>query len=99
MNRVASCMTIIHGAGTLGRIDNAFRDTSQKPSTSFVKCDKMMYKIAEFPQSLAKPDGNILVAPIYGHLKSRKRKRSELTIALDCEGINLYEVNPTLPKR
>lgn len=57
----------------------------------------MMYKIAEFPQSLAKPDGNILVAPIYGHSGSRRRKRSELTIALDCEGINLYDVKLTTP--
>ena len=61
------------------------------------KCVKMIYKIAEFPQSLAKPDGNILVAPIDGHSGSRKRKRSELTVALDCESINLYDVNLTTP--
>lgn len=58
----------------------------------------MFYKIAEFPKSLAKPDGNILVAPVHGYLNSRKRKRSELAIALDCESINIYDVPLTPPE-
>lgn len=52
----------------------------------------MLYKIAEFPESLAAPDGTISVTPVHSYLKSKKRKRSELAVALDRESVNIYDV-------
>jgi hypothetical protein len=57
----------------------------------------MTYKIADFPDSLATPNGSILVTAVYGYVNCRKRKRSELAVALDNEGVNLYDVYLTLP--
>lgn len=58
----------------------------------------MFYRVAEFPEGLATSDGNILVATVHGYLNSRKRKRSELAVALDCESVNLYDVKLTPPE-
>lgn len=66
-------------------------------ATSFTNRVKMFYRVAEFPEGLATPDGNILVAAVYGYLNSRKRKRSELAVAVDCESVNLYDVQLTPP--
>lgn len=57
----------------------------------------MPYKIADFPDSLATPNGSILVTAVYGYVRSRKRKRSELAVGLDSEGVNLYDVYLTPP--
>lgn len=52
----------------------------------------MLYKVAEFPESLATPNGNILAAAVYGLSHCKKRKRSELAVALDSESVNIYDV-------
>ncbi len=77
-------------------LDHAFRVTFKKePRAKFYclnQCVEMLYKVAEFPESLATPNGNILVAPVHGFSNSKKRKRSELAVALDSESVNLYDV-------
>ena len=54
----------------------------------------MLYRVAEFRKSLATPDGNILVAAVHGPSNSRKRKRSQVAVALDRESVNIYDVRP-----
>lgn len=48
--------------------------------------------LAEFPKNLIAPNGKILVADVYGLVGARKRKRSELAVALDNDSVNLYDV-------
>lgn len=50
------------------------------------------YTLAEFPKNLIAPNGKILVADVYGLVGARKRKRSELAVALDNDSVNLYDV-------
>lgn len=50
------------------------------------------YTLAEFPKNLIAPNGNILVADIIGLVGVRKKKRSELAVALDNDSVNLYDV-------
>lgn len=55
------------------------------------------YTLAEFPKNLIAPNGKILVADVYGLLGARKRKRSELAVALDNDSVNLYDVCASTP--
>lgn len=50
------------------------------------------YTLAEFPKNLIAPNGNILVADVIGLVGVRKKKRSELAVALDNDSVNLYDV-------
>lgn len=50
------------------------------------------YTLAEFPKNLIAPNGNILVADVFGLVGVRKKKRSELAVALDNDSVNLYDV-------
>lgn len=50
------------------------------------------YTLAEFPKNLIAPNGKVLVADVYGLAGARKRKRSELAVALDNDSVKLYDV-------
>lgn len=50
------------------------------------------YNLVEFPKNLIAPNGNILVADVIGLVGVRKKKRSELAVALDNDSVNLYDV-------
>lgn len=50
------------------------------------------YTVAELPESLLNPDGNIWASDVYSIARSKKRKRAELAVAVDGEVINLYDV-------
>lgn len=51
------------------------------------------YTLAEFPRNPINPNGRILAADVFALVGRRKRKRSELAIALDNEGVNIYDVS------
>lgn len=50
------------------------------------------FTLAEFPKNLIAPNGDILVADVYGLVGARKKKRSELAVALDNDSVSLYDV-------
>ena len=52
----------------------------------------MPYILAEIPQDLAGSPGKILATDVYAVAGSRKRKRSELALGIDREGVNIYDV-------
>ena len=51
------------------------------------------FLLAEVPQDLTGLPGNLLAADVYAVAGSRKRKRSELALAIDRQGINIYDVS------
>ena len=51
------------------------------------------YLLAEIPQDLNGLLGNVLAADVYAVVGSKKRKRSELAIAIDRQGINIFDVS------
>ena len=51
------------------------------------------YLLAEIPQDLTDLPGNLLAADVYAVAGSKKRKRSELALAIDRQGINIYDVS------
>lgn len=51
------------------------------------------YLLAEIPQDLTGSPGNLLAAEVYAIAGSKKRKRSELALAIDRQGINIYDVS------
>ncbi len=53
------------------------------------------YTLAELPKNLITPKGKILTADVYGLVGSKKRKRSELVVALDNDSVKLYDVRCT----
>ena len=48
--------------------------------------------IAEISQDLASTSGQILTADVHAITGSKKRKRSELAVAVDHQGITIYNV-------
>jgi len=51
------------------------------------------YVVATLPQPLNNNDGNYLAAEVYGVSPgSKKRKRSEIAVGINGEGVNLYDV-------
>ena len=48
--------------------------------------------IAEIPRNITGTQGKIYSADVYGLAGTRKRKRTELALAIDHQGINLYNV-------
>ncbi|MCJ1388141.1 hypothetical protein MMC18_000986 [Xylographa bjoerkii] len=48
--------------------------------------------LARLPKSLAAGDNGPLAADVYALVKGKKRKRSELAVAVNGEAINLYDV-------
>lgn len=50
------------------------------------------YSIASLPKPLDADHGRIHAAPVYGLRGSRKRKRHEVAVGVDGEGVNIYNV-------
>lgn len=50
------------------------------------------YTLAKLPLPLHASQGKTLAADVYTVAGSKKRKRSELAVAVDYEGINIYDV-------
>lgn len=51
------------------------------------------YAIATLPQSIDQSKEQYVVGEVYGGVPgSRKRKRPELAVGVDGEGVNLYDV-------
>ena len=51
------------------------------------------FVLSELPKPLPGSKSKVLAADVYGVGQTRKRKRSELAVAIDGEGINLYDVD------
>ena len=54
---------------------------------------KEPHVVAELPEALGSGGGRSLAANIYSLVGGRKRKRSELALALDNQSVNLYDVS------
>lgn len=50
------------------------------------------YTLTELPNNLIAGHASVLTADVHALVGSRKRKRSELAVALDSESVNLYDV-------
>ena len=50
------------------------------------------YTIASLPNPLDAKNGQIQASPIYGVKGSKKRKRPEVAVGIDGEGLNIYNV-------
>lgn len=57
-----------------------------------VKMIQKPYTLVELPKNPIAPNGRTFASDIYALVGSKKRKRSELAIALDNESINIYDV-------
>jgi hypothetical protein len=52
------------------------------------------YVIATLPRSIDQSNGQYVVGEVYGAVPgSRKRKRPEVAVGVDGEGVNLYDVS------
>ena len=51
------------------------------------------YLLADIQQDLTGVHGNVLVSDVLAVAGSNKRKRSELALAVDRQGINIYDVS------
>lgn len=50
------------------------------------------YVLAEIPKDITGATGHILTGDIHAIAGSRKRKRSEVAVAIDHQGVNIYDV-------
>jgi hypothetical protein len=51
------------------------------------------YVVASLPRPIDRSNGRYVVSEVYGGVPgSKKRKRSELAVGIDGEGVNLYDV-------
>lgn len=50
------------------------------------------YLLADIQQDLTGLHGNVLASDVLAVTGSKKRKRSELALAIDRQGINIYDV-------
>ena len=50
------------------------------------------YAMAEIPQDLTGTPGQIHASDVYAISGSKKRKRSELALAIDRQSVNIYDV-------
>ncbi|KAE9370294.1 hypothetical protein N431DRAFT_378464 [Stipitochalara longipes BDJ] len=54
------------------------------------------YVVASLPRPIDPANGSYVVGEVYGGVPgSKKRKRSELAVGIDGEGVNLYDVSTT----
>ncbi|WPH01984.1 Hypothetical protein R9X50_00483800 [Acrodontium crateriforme] len=51
-----------------------------------------LISIASLPSPLDSAAGNVYAAPVYGFGASRKRKRHEVAVGIDGEGLNIYDI-------
>lgn len=54
------------------------------------------YLLADIPHNLSGLPGNILATDVLAIAGYKKRKRSELALAVDGQGINIYDVSLTI---
>lgn len=52
----------------------------------------MSYTLAEIPHDPTGSSGRILVGDVNAVADSKKRKRSEIAVAVDHQGVNIYDV-------
>ena len=57
------------------------------------------YTFVSLPDPLDKECGRITASPVYGLRGARKRKRHEVAVGIDGEGVNLYNVFRPIPMR
>jgi hypothetical protein len=50
------------------------------------------YTLAEISRDISGSSGKILSADVHAVAGSKKRKRTELVLAIDREGVNIYDV-------
>ena len=51
------------------------------------------YTVAPLPQPINRSEGRYVVGDVYGGTPgSKKRKRAELAVGIDGEGVNIYDV-------
>lgn len=50
------------------------------------------YTLADIPHDLTGPSGRILIGDVHAIAGSKKRKRSEIAVAIDHQGVNIYDV-------
>jgi hypothetical protein len=56
--------------------------------------------IASLPQPIDRTNGRYVVGEVTGGgVGTKKRKRSELAVGIDGEGLSLYDVNPLSSQR
>lgn len=52
------------------------------------------YVVASLPRPIDHSNGRYVVGEVFGGVSgSKKRKRSELAVGMDGEGVNLYDVS------
>lgn len=52
------------------------------------------YVVASLPRPIDHQNGRYVVGEVYGGLPgTKKRKRAELAVGIDGEGVNLYDVS------
>ena len=51
------------------------------------------YLLADIPNDITGLSGNILATDVLAIAGAQKRKRSELALAIDRQGINIYDVS------
>lgn len=50
------------------------------------------YVLADIPNDLVGSAGRVLVEDVYAIAGLKKRKRSEIAVAIDRQGVNIYDV-------
>jgi len=50
------------------------------------------YTLADIPHDIPGALGRILIGDVHAIAGSKKRKRSEIAVAIDHQGINIYDV-------
>ena len=51
-----------------------------------------LHIIADIPQDITGSSANILPSNVYAITGSQKKKRSETALAIDHQGVNIYDV-------
>lgn len=65
-------------------------------ASNVIRMHKTFQTFALLPKSLEGDRSKIYTADVNAVVGSRKRKRSEIAVAVDNEGVNLYDVSPDL---
>jgi hypothetical protein len=77
--------------GTKHNTIRGFADRKHKMSSRFSL--QRPYVVATLPKPIDRRNGRYVVGDVYGGAPGlKKRKRSELVIGIDGEGVNIYDV-------
>jgi len=52
------------------------------------------YTLVSLPKPFDNAQGQTLAAPVFGYKAQKRRKRPEVAVCVDGEGIQLYNVGP-----